>query len=113
MARIAALPSSMLHAALPGAVAVKRGGAGGTRVSEGAGAVHGRGAASTAVTTDLDDSRLRRWEHRVEWPLALVALTFLAAYSVRVLAETQGAADAVVSTLLWVTYAAFAVDYIV
>lgn len=58
-------------------------------------------------------SRLQRWEQRVEWPLATVALIFLAAYSIRVLAETQSTADTVLSAIMWITYAAFLVDYVV
>jgi Beta-lactamase enzyme family len=33
---------------------------------------------------------LERWEHRAEWPLAAVAVVFLAAYSLEVLAQPQG-----------------------
>jgi hypothetical protein len=36
--------------------------------------------------------RLERWERRAEWPLAFLALLFLAFYSVEVLAQPQGAA---------------------
>ena len=60
-----------------------------------------------------DDTRLQRWERRLEWPLAIFAVIFLAAYSIRVLAETQGRLDTVISVILWITYAAFAVDYVV
>lgn len=60
-----------------------------------------------------DSSRLQRWEHRVEWPLAIVALIFLAAYSIQVLAEPQGMADTALIAIMWTTYAAFLVDYLV
>jgi voltage-gated potassium channel len=60
-----------------------------------------------------DKSRLQRWEQRAEWPLAIIAVVFLAAYSIRVLAETQGRADTVITAILWITYAAFVVDYAV
>lgn len=60
-----------------------------------------------------DSSRLLRWEQRAEWPLAIIAVVFLVAYSIRVLAETQGKADTVVTAILWITYAAFVVDYVV
>jgi voltage-gated potassium channel len=58
-----------------------------------------------------DDSRLQRWERRAELPLAIFAVVFLAAYSIRVLAETQGRTDTVITAILWITYAAFVVDY--
>ena len=60
-----------------------------------------------------DSSRLQRWERHVEWPLAIVALIFLAAYSLQVLAEPQGTADTALIVIMWTTYAAFLVDYLV
>ena len=35
-------------------------------------------------------SRLDRYDRRTDWPLAVVALTFLGLYSVRVLLQPQG-----------------------
>ncbi len=60
-----------------------------------------------------DNSRLQRWEQGSEWPLAIIAVIFLVTYSVRVLAETQGTTDAALNALMWITYGAFAVDYLV
>ena len=57
------------------------------------------------------EHRLQRWERRAEWPLAAVAIVFLASYSVDVLVRPHGVlADAVwmVST---VSYIVFAADY--
>lgn len=61
-----------------------------------------------------DDERLRRWERRAEWPLALGALVFLAAYAWPVLdpglpTTWRHACDAV-NVTIWV---AFGVDYAV
>lgn len=60
-----------------------------------------------------EHTRLQRWERRAEWPLAIIAVVFLAVYSIRVLAETQGKVDTAISVILWVTYAAFVIDYVV
>ncbi|WP_260760372.1 potassium channel family protein [Mycobacterium sp. SMC-4] len=57
--------------------------------------------------------RLARWERRTEWPLAGLALLFLAAYSIEVLAEPQGGAAVVVRAVGGLTWASFAVDYVV
>jgi voltage-gated potassium channel len=59
------------------------------------------------------DSRLDRWERRAEWPLAGIAVVFLALYSVQVLArppeQVNRALDAVNAGL----YLAFVIDYVV
>jgi voltage-gated potassium channel len=57
-------------------------------------------------------TRLARFERRTEWPLAAVALLFLALYSVQVLAEPGGAAAGVVRMALIVTYLVFVADYV-
>jgi voltage-gated potassium channel len=57
-------------------------------------------------------TRLERWQSRTEWPLATVAVIFLGAYSVRVLAEPQGPAESALQLIIWVTWAVFAVDYV-
>ncbi|CAN5567595.1 potassium channel family protein [soil metagenome] len=59
------------------------------------------------------DIELNRWEHRAEWPLAAVALVFLIAYSVEVLATPTGAAAHIVDVMTFLSWAAFAVDYVV
>jgi voltage-gated potassium channel len=56
--------------------------------------------------------RLNRWQNRVEWPLAIVALIFLAGYSIEVLARPHGEAHTVVSVVQIVAAALFAVDYV-
>ena len=57
--------------------------------------------------------RLERWEKRVEWPLAIIASTFLAAYSVEVLARPHGVAQQVVSAITLAAYLVFAADYLI
>lgn len=55
--------------------------------------------------------RLDRWEHRAEWPLAVVAAVFLAAYSVEVLAQPHGLAARLVTLATLVAWAVFTADY--
>jgi voltage-gated potassium channel len=55
--------------------------------------------------------RLERWQSRTEWPLATVAVIFLAAYSVRVLAQPQGRVETALQLIIWITWAVFLVDY--
>jgi voltage-gated potassium channel len=59
-----------------------------------------------------EQTRLERFERRTEWPLACVALTFLALFSVRVFATPQGTLRGVVDGAMWVTYGVFVVDYL-
>lgn len=54
---------------------------------------------------------LDRWEHRVEWPLAVVAVVFLIGYSVDVLEQPHGIAAQVIRVLTALCWGAFAVDY--
>lgn len=56
--------------------------------------------------------RLDKFEKRTEWPLAVVAMIFLAAYSVRVLAQPTGTLWTVIEFVLWVTYGSFVIDYL-
>ena len=58
-------------------------------------------------------TRLERYVQRAEWPLVTVALTFLALYSVRVLAKPHGGAEKAVEIALWALFAVFIVDYAV
>lgn len=53
------------------------------------------------------------WEHRTEWSMVGIAVLFIAAYAVQVLAQPSGSANALVQTVLWGTWAIFAVDYVV
>ena len=58
-------------------------------------------------------SMLERWEGRTEWPLAFIAVVFLVAYSVQVLAHPGGLTSRVLDVMMWVLWAGFAVDYLV
>ncbi|CAN5716085.1 potassium channel family protein [soil metagenome] len=58
------------------------------------------------------DNRLQRWERLTEWPLAAVALAFLAIYSVQVLARPTGAVSHLLSASMLALYLAFVVDYV-
>ena len=58
-------------------------------------------------------TKLERWEKLSEWPLAGIAVVFLAAYSIQVLAQPQGYTAAVLQAVLLITYLAFVVDYVV
>lgn len=55
--------------------------------------------------------KLDRFEKRTEWPLAIAALVFLAAYSVQVLAHPHY--YAAMDDVMNVTWAVFVVDYVV
>ena len=57
-------------------------------------------------------TRLARFERRTEWPLAAVALLFLALYSVQVLARPHGAAADLVQVAMFATYFVFVADYL-
>lgn len=60
------------------------------------------------MTTQIS---LGRWEQHAEWPLAAVALLFLAAYSVDVLAQPQGTPRGVIGVVTAAGWAIFAIDY--
>jgi voltage-gated potassium channel len=68
-----------------------------------------------AVINDSSASRpkLDVWERCTEWPLAAVAIVFLIAYAIDVLAQPQGAADVAIEVVAWGSYAVFAVDYVI
>ncbi|MGW0159483.1 potassium channel family protein [Mycobacterium sp. NPDC003323] len=53
---------------------------------------------------------LQEWEKRTEWPLAGVALIFLAAYATEVLAQPRGSA---LDIIVWAAWLIFATDYLV
>ncbi|MCT7657547.1 potassium channel family protein [Mycobacterium deserti] len=57
--------------------------------------------------------RLDWWERRTDWPLAAVAIMFLVAYAVDVLAQPSGAADRAVDLVTWGSWAVFAIDYLI
>jgi voltage-gated potassium channel len=56
-------------------------------------------------------TRLERWDHRAEWPLATVALTFLVVYSVQVLVQPSGAVYNTLRVIDLGLYLVFVVDY--
>jgi len=56
-------------------------------------------------------TRLQQFEHRTEWPLAVVAMVFLGLYTFQVLAQPHGTAAGVVRWAMFATYLAFVVDY--
>jgi voltage-gated potassium channel len=68
-----------------------------------------------AVPTEPTKSpqKLDTWEKRTEWPLAAIALIFLAAYAIDVLAQPKGAAAMAVDIVTWVSWLIFALDYLV
>ena len=71
-------------------------------------------AESFGDATVIDEEpRVRRWERRVEWPLAGVATIFLIVYSIQVLADPQGRINDGLEVILAVTYVLFVMDYLV
>lgn len=56
---------------------------------------------------------LERWEERTEWPLACFAVVFLVAYSVKVLAHTDGFTLHLLDLGLWALWAVFTADYLI
>ncbi|MDM7854576.1 potassium channel family protein [Cellulomonas alba] len=59
-------------------------------------------------------SRVERWEHAVEWPLVVAAFAFLTAYAIPIVdPEVDPAVRDVCTTVLTVTWIAFALDYAV
>ena len=60
----------------------------------------------------MPQTRLDRFEHRTEWPLAAVAMAFLALYSVQVLAAPDGRGGVVLAATLASLYFVFIADYL-
>ncbi|MCV7376441.1 two pore domain potassium channel family protein [Mycolicibacterium arabiense] len=58
-------------------------------------------------------TRLTRYERRMEWPLAAIALVFLAVYSVRVLEQPSGTAGRLIEVTWIVTWGVFGVDFLI
>src|SRR6185295_13738590 len=59
-----------------------------------------------------EPSRLDRYDRRTDWPLAVVALTFLGLYSVRVLLQPQGGFGKAIDVALVAVYCIFVLDYL-
>jgi voltage-gated potassium channel len=57
-------------------------------------------------------TRLTRFEHHTEWPLAAVALVFLGLYSFQILREPRGPTSEAISTAMRVLYLVFVADYL-
>ncbi|BBY66790.1 potassium channel family protein [Mycolicibacterium helvum] len=62
--------------------------------------------------TEISETRLQRWETQAEWPLAACAAVFLALFSVKVLAQPQGANRNIIHGMLFVLYLPFVIDYV-
>jgi len=59
-------------------------------------------------------SRVERWEHAVEWPLVVAAFAFLTAYAIPIVdPPVDPAVRDTCTTVLTITWIAFAVDYAV
>ena len=59
-----------------------------------------------------EPSRLDGYDRRTDWPLAVVALTFLGLYSVRVLLQPQGGFAKAIDVALVAVYCIFVLDYL-
>jgi voltage-gated potassium channel len=59
-----------------------------------------------------EPSRLDCYDRRTDWPLAVVALTFLGLYSVRVLLQPQGGFAKAIDVALVAVYCIFVLDYL-
>ncbi|PXX10289.1 potassium channel family protein [Mycolicibacterium moriokaense] len=57
-------------------------------------------------------TRLGRFEHHTEWPLAAVALLFLGLYSAQILLEPRGSTAAAITDAMRALYFVFVVDYL-
>jgi voltage-gated potassium channel len=55
---------------------------------------------------------LQRWERRTEWPLAALALVFLAVYSVQVFTRPHGYQSLGLWAVTWIIWGFFALDYV-
>ncbi|MFB1297319.1 potassium channel family protein [Mycobacterium sp. pW049] len=64
------------------------------------------------MSTVTQPSTLQQWEKRSEWPLAGIALLFLATYSVQVLAQPGPHVDSVLEWVNTALYLAFLGDYV-
>lgn len=53
------------------------------------------------------------WRKYTEWPLVAVAVLFLAAYSIQVIADLPAGQEAGVESVIWLTWGIFGVDYLV
>ena len=64
-------------------------------------------------TRSMDvEPKVQRWERRTEWPLAAIAILFLAVYSIQVLARPHGLEARLLWAVSWVAWGVFVVDYV-
>lgn len=84
--------------------------------------VTGTGSDARSGTLDWGAARMLRhrghpaptqqaWRRVSEWPLLAAAVLFLAAYSVQVIANLPEAQSGAIEAVIWITWAAFGVDY--
>jgi voltage-gated potassium channel len=59
------------------------------------------------------ETRRELWEHRTEWPLAVVAVAFLIMYSVQVLTRPHGHEARILWLATWLAWSLFVIDYFV
>jgi voltage-gated potassium channel len=57
-------------------------------------------------------TRLQHFEDRTEFPLAVVAVLFLVAYTVQVLAHPHGSWNTAIGITLWIIWGVFVADYL-
>lgn len=70
-------------------------------------------AAGAAAPRNADENpRLQRWEQNAEWPLAAMAIVFLVAYSIQVIAEPHGRFSTILDLGTAVAWAVFVFDYL-
>jgi voltage-gated potassium channel len=60
-----------------------------------------------------NETRRELWEHRTEWPLAVVAVAFLTMYSVQVLTRPHGHEARILWLATWLAWSLFVIDYFV
>jgi voltage-gated potassium channel len=66
------------------------------------------------MVTDADEPRLVAWERRLDWPLTVLAVLFLAAYAWSVLdTSISSTARWWLEAALWFVWAVFVLDYLV
>jgi voltage-gated potassium channel len=54
-----------------------------------------------------------QWRKRTEWPLLVIAVIFLVAYSIEVIADLSGKRAETLDAIIWLTWGCFVIDYIV
>ncbi len=65
------------------------------------------------MTWMMSGMQVERWRSMSEWPLTIAAVVFLFTYSWQVLAQPGESGIAVSDAIIWLTWAMFAIDYVV